>query len=188
MNNKGVTLIEITVATLILAGVMIPISSLMGFGSKATIKDAKRIAAIQILDKTMRQILAEPYEELAKITKSTEFLLDGPICDKRIALGTVYAEANPGKTGNGFEYNVELRTIYKPVTFKYKPVEVWQENFDDKRPKLSFFGKDETITLNNSVIELKLVVKWKEKLNGKNEVESSVSAKSYRANFSRRTI
>lgn len=185
MNNKGITLIEITIATLILASVVVPISSLMGFGGKATTKDAKRIAAIQILDKTMRQILAQPFSEIANITKKTETKHNSNICDNKILLGTVYSEVNPGKSGNGFKFDVELRTIFKPVSFSYKPIEVWKEGFDEKKPKLKYFGNTETISLDKSVIELKLIVKWEE---NKNKVTNSISAKSYMADLSRKSI
>ena len=47
--KRGITLIEIVMAMLIMASVMIPVASIMGYGGRATVKDARRIAAIQLL-------------------------------------------------------------------------------------------------------------------------------------------
>lgn len=109
--NRGVTLLEIMMALLIMSSAMIPIASLMGYGGRATSKDARRIVAIQTLEKTLRQLLVEPYDEIPT----------GKALKKKfnnVELGTIVTPA-------GYQYEVELDSSYvSPVNFSYQPVKV----------------------------------------------------------------
>jgi len=149
---------------------MIPIAGLMGYGGKATLKDARRITAIQMLDKTMRSLLSEPFNEIPignNIVKSFN----------NITLGDV-------SVPNGVVYSVKLTSQHINTAFDYKTVNVHTEKFNDTNPLSTDFGSDETLTLNDSVLKLSLTVSWTEE----KSKEVQVSAITFRANFSRRTI
>ena len=185
--KKGVTLVEIITATLILAGTMIPIANLMGYGAKATMKDARRIAAIQILDKTMRQLLAEDFKvfkENSLTNADTPTTWDVPICDGRIKLGEVYSNPTPTNPQNGFKYNVTLTTKFVPVTFSYKPIKVHDEGFNEAKPMPSNFeDTNDSISSDKDIVELTLTVSYEE--HNKSKTPIALPANSYRANFLR---
>ncbi|MDD2624087.1 MAG: hypothetical protein PHQ02_04635 [Candidatus Riflebacteria bacterium] len=169
-NREGITLPEIIVATLILCLAMIPIAGLMGYGGKATLKDARRITAIQMLDKTMRSLLSEPFNEIPRgnnIVKSFN----------NISLGDV-------KASNGVTYSVKLTSQYMTTSFDYKPVNVHTATFNEASPKPADFASVESLTLTDSILRLSLTISWTEE---KSKVVQ-VSALTYRANFSRRTL
>ncbi len=167
--NRGVTLLEIMMALLIMASAMIPIASLMGYGGRATSKDARRIVAMQTLEKTLRQLLVEPYDEIPT----------GKALKKKfnnVELGTIVTPA-------GYQYEVELDSSYvSPVSFSYKPVKVNLPAFKADNPKDTDFAPAETLSLTDCVLELQVKVTWKEQQN----LDVAVSAMTYRANFQRR--
>ncbi len=167
--TDGVTLLEIMIALLIMTSAMIPVASLMGYGGRATSKDARRIVAIQTLDKTLRQLLNEPFAEIpvgAGIKKTFN----------KVELGAI-------KTQAGYGYDVELSSRYiSPVTFSYQSVKVNLPSFKPDAPLASDFAPTETISLTNCIIELIVKVSWKEQQN----LTVDVSAMTYRANYHRR--
>lgn len=168
--SKGVTLLEIMIALLIMTSAMIPIASLMGYGGRATSKDARRIVAIQTLDKTLRQLLNEPFTEIpvgSGIKKTFN----------KVELGTV-------KTQAGYEYDVEMSSRYiSPVNFSYQNVKVNLPSFKPEAPLASDFAPVEILSLTNCVLELIVKVSWKEQQN----LTVDVSAMTYRANYHRRS-
>jgi len=168
--NNGVTLLEIMIALLIMTSAMIPIASLMGYGGRATSKDARRIVAIQTLDRTLRQLLNEPFTEIPVgngIKKTFN----------KVELGTI-------KTQAGYEYDVELSSRYiSPVTFSYQSVKVNLPSFKPDKPLASDFAPTETLSLTDCIIELVVKVSWKEQQTR----TVDVSAMTYRANYHRRS-
>ncbi|MFZ2961268.1 MAG: hypothetical protein WA705_30705 [Candidatus Ozemobacteraceae bacterium] len=59
---RGVSLLEILVASMVMAMALIPIASIMGVGIKSTVKDFRMIEAIHHLEKTTNMLLQEPYK------------------------------------------------------------------------------------------------------------------------------
>ncbi len=167
--TSGVTLLEIMMALLIMTTAMIPIASLMGYGGRATSKDARRIVAIQTLEKTLKQLLNEPFAEI-------------PIGD---ALKTTFNKVELGKivTSAGYQYDVELKSRYvSPVNFSYQNVKVNLPSFKPDNPQATDFAPAETLSLTNCILELTVKVSWKEQ----QTLTVDVSAMTYRADFHRR--
>ena len=166
---RGVTLMEIMLSLLIMAAAMIPISSLMGYGGRATSKDARRIVAIQTLERTLRQLLNEPFAEIPlgdAVKKSFN----------QVNLGTVTAPA-------GYQYEVELKSRYiSPLNLSYQNVKVNLPAFKADNPQATDFAAAETLSLTNCVLELTVKVSWKEQ----QTLDVDVQALTYRANFQRR--
>ncbi len=172
LKKSGTTLIEIMIALFVLASAMIPIASIMGYGGRATSKDARRILAMQLLDKTLRQMLQADYDEIP-IGKNIQNGFEG------IALGDVTAGQD-----KGFSFNISLDSEYvNPVKFKYRGVGVNRPTFKADSPVGDDFLPEETISLNDVVIKLTVTVTWNEQQN----LPVSVSAMTYRADFQRRT-
>lgn len=167
--GAGVTLIEIVIALLIMTSAMIPIASLMGYGGRATSKDARRIVAIQTLEKTLKQLLQEPFTQI-------------PVGD---AVKTSFNGVDLGKikTPSGYEYDVELKSKYvSPVSFSYQNVKVNLPSFKPDDPAAGDFDDAEALSLSDCVLELTVKVSWKEQ----QTLPVEVSAMTYRANFQRR--
>lgn len=167
--SSGVTLLEIMMALLIMTTAMIPIASLMGYGGRATSKDARRIVAIQTLEKTLRQLLNEPFAEIpVGNALKTSF--------NKVELGTIVASA-------GYQYDVELSSRYvSPVNFSYQNVKVNLPSFKPDDPKATDFAPPEALSLTNCILELTVKVSWKEQ----QTVTVDVAAMTYRADFHRR--
>lgn len=166
----GVTLIEIIIALLIMTSVMIPVASIMGYGGSATMKDARRIAAIQLLDKTMRMLLQE---EFGQIPVGNNIVV--PF--NSVVLGNVTAE-------NGTAYTVVLDSEFvSPADFAFQSVNVNSPTFKTDEPVAADFLPAETLSLNNCVMRIRITVRWLEQQN----LPVEVSAISFRADFTRRT-
>ncbi|MFZ5951398.1 MAG: type IV pilus modification PilV family protein [Candidatus Rifleibacteriota bacterium] len=172
LKNRGTTLIEIMIALFILATAMIPIASIMGYGGRATSKDARRILAIQLLDKTLRQMLQTDYDKIPT-GKNIQKGFEG------IALGDVTSGQD-----QGYPFNISLDSEYvNPANFKYRGVDVNRPTFKADSPVGDDFLPEETLSLNNVVIRLTVTVTWNEQQN----LPVSVSAMTFRADFQRRT-
>lgn len=169
-SRAGVTLLEIMIALLIMSSVMIPISSIMGYGGAATSKDARRIAAIQTLDKTMRQILQEQYE-LIPVAADNQTSFSG------VTLGNIVSD-----TGASYTVILDCQFV-SPVVFAYQDVKVNSPSFKTDDPEAGDFLAAEDLTLNNCVKFVRVTVRWMEQQN----IPVEVSAVSYRADFTRRT-
>lgn len=166
---KGTSLLEIVIALLIMTSAMIPIASLMGYGGRATSKDARRIVAIQTLEKTVRQLLQEPFTEIP-LGKSVKASFNG------VDLGKIVSPA-------GYEFEVELSSQYvSPVDFSFQNVKVNLPAFKPENPLPGDFSDPETISLANCVLELIVKVSWSEQ----KTLPVNISALTYRANFHRR--
>jgi len=168
--TAGVTLLEIMIALLIMASVMIPISSIMGYGGAATSKDARRIAAMQILDKTMRQILQEPYG-IIPMGNGLQTSFGG------VALGNVVSS-------NGTVYTVILNCEFEsPAVFAYQGVKVNSPAFKTDDPESGDFLAAENLSLSDCVKSFQVIVRWTEQ----QTIPVEISAVSYRADFTRRS-
>lgn len=167
--RSGITLLEIIIALLIMTSVMIPISSLMGYGGSATKKDARRITAIQLLDKTMREIL------------QTEFKLIPVGNDIKTPFGATHLGTVTSSAG--VEYTVSLSSNYiSPAVFSFQNIRVNLPDFKPEEPKDTDFTGAETISLANCVKSLIVTVSWVEQ----QSIPVQVSAISYSADFARR--
>lgn len=162
--SAGVTLTEIMFAMLILVSAMIPVSSLMGYGGRATSKDARRIVAIQNLEKTMRQIMQAPYDDIP-IAKNILKDFSG------VNLGEITAPS-------GHKYSISMTSKLEELRFNYLCVDVNNSDFTKKINK-DFFTASETVTLASSAKEITIKVSWTENTS----IPVEVSAVTYRANF-----
>lgn len=166
---SGTTLLEIIIALLIMTSAMIPIASLMGYGGRATTKDARRIVAIQTLEKTLRQLLQEPFTEIP-VGNTVKASFNG------VDLGKIVSPA-------GYEYDVELSSKYvSPVNFSFQNVKVNLPAFKPEDPLAGDFSDSESLVLTDCILELVVKVSWKEQ----QTLPVDVSAMTYRANFQRR--
>ncbi len=168
--KTGVTLVEIVIALLIMTSVMIPIASIMGYGGRATQKDARRIVAIQLLDRTMRNILQEDFGPI-------------PIGNDIIApfgavvLGNITSE-------EGTIYSVILNSEFiSPADFAFQGINVNSPTFKSDEPVAADFLAAEDLTLDNCIKQVRVTIRWMEQQN----LPVEVSAISYRADFTRRT-
>lgn len=169
--NMGTTLLEILIALFILATAMIPIASIMGYGGRATTKDSRRIVAIQLLDKTLRKLLQEPFTQIP-VGTGIQTGFNG------ISLGDV-------KTEQGNSYKIFLDSEFvNPTVFAYQGVDVNRPAFKADSPVSADFLAAENLTLNDVVLRLTVRVEWLEQGN----LPVSVSALTFRADFERRTM
>lgn len=172
MNNReksGTTLLEIMLALFIMAAAMIPIASVMGYGGRATSKDARRIAAIQLLDKTLRQLLQEPFDQIP-VGNNIQAGFNS------IKLGSVVS-------GQGATFTVILNSQYEnPTDFSFCGIDVNGAAFNGNNPVVADFLPAENLSLNNVVLRLQILVQWTEQ----KTLPVSVSAITFRANFQRR--
>jgi hypothetical protein len=168
--NNGTTLLEILIALFIMATAMIPIASIMGYGGRATSKDARRIVAIQLLDKTLRQLLQQSFDDIP-VAKNVQTGFNG------IRLGDVVAE-------NGETYNLRLNSEFvNPARFAYQGVDVNRPKFNGSNPVAADFTAQENLVLNDVILRLELLVQWNEQ----KDLPVSVSAVTFRADFNRRS-
>lgn len=167
--KRGTTLLEIMIALFIMAAAMIPIASIMGYGGRATSKDSRRIVAIQLLDKTLRQLLQEPFDQIP-VGANVQASFNG------VRLGNVVSD-------QGESYAVTLNSQYEnPVNFSYCGLDVNRPTFQGDNPIADDFLPVEVLALNDVVLRLEVTVQWNEQTN----LPVSVSAITYRANFQRR--
>lgn len=168
--KRGVTLIEIIIALLIMTSVMIPISSIMGYGGSATLKDARRIAAMQLLDKTMRVLLQEDFATI-------------PVGNNlQASFGAVILGPVTAETGTTYSVILDSQFI-SPVNFAFQNVNVNSPAFKTDEPVAADFLTAENLSLTNCVMQVRITVRWMEQQN----LPVEVSAISYRADFTRRT-
>ncbi|OGK06147.1 MAG: hypothetical protein A2W80_15425 [Candidatus Riflebacteria bacterium GWC2_50_8] len=168
--KRGITLIEIVMAMLIMASVMIPVASIMGYGGRATVKDARRIAAIQLLEKTMRVLLQEDFAAIP-----TGNSLQASFGN--VVLGNITSDA-------GTVYTVSLDSEFiSPAKFAFNGVNVNSPTFKTDEPAAEDFMTSETLSLNNCVKQVRITVRWMEQ----QTTPVEIAVISYRADFTRRT-
>jgi len=111
--EKGVTLLEILVATMILAFAMIPIAGVLGYGHTGTKKDFRRVEAIHLAETAMNEALKLPYAQL-QTGAHTAPLVAG---SGTVVLGTVTTPQNNS-------YDLSLQVTDEAISFEYQPVDL----------------------------------------------------------------
>lgn len=117
-SERGVTLVELMLAMLILAGVTLSVSGLMSYGHRTTAKDFRQVIAVQMLTDRMNQLLIVPYASLsAALTGSPQTFTNTTVA------GVNLANASPQQTPQTtFTFTLVLTRI--PVRFGVRPIDV----------------------------------------------------------------
>lgn len=117
-SQSGVTLVELMLAMLILAGVTLSVSGLMSYGHRTTQKDFRQVIALQMLTDRMNQLLIVPYASLsAEIPATSKSFTNTSVAG--VDLSTVtppQAQQTP--------YTFTLVLTRTPVTFGIQPIDV----------------------------------------------------------------
>lgn len=158
---RGITLLEIMFALIILATAMIPIASMIGFGFKGTMKDFRNIVALQLLESTMNQVHSAAYDSLPEGTHTVPLLLVATDTNARIPLGAI--------ASGGYTFNVSLNIVAQDVTFAFQAVRYDAPGFVASNPATWQFTGNQTISFNQAsglfarrVRRVEAVVNWTE--------------------------
>ncbi|OQA07115.1 MAG: hypothetical protein BWY66_01527 [bacterium ADurb.Bin374] len=111
--KQGVTLLEILIATMILAFAMIPIAGVLGYGHAGTRKDFRRVEAIHLAETAMNEALKLPYAQLVTGAHVSSLVAGSGT----VALGTVTTSQNNS-------YDLSLQVTDEPISFEYQPVDL----------------------------------------------------------------
>ena len=115
-SRRGVTLVELMLALLILAGVTLSVSSLMSYGHRSTQKDFRQVIALQMLTDRMNQLLNVSYASLsASIT--------GSAISNAVVAGVDLLTVTPSQAQQT-PYTFTLNLTRVPVTFGVQPIDV----------------------------------------------------------------
>jgi hypothetical protein len=168
--KTGTSLLEIIIALFIMAAAMIPIAHLIGFGGSATQKDNRQIHAIQVLERTMRLLLQQPFQDIPIGANLTAY------ATPPVQLGTV-----PGPHGATYQVFLTCENV-SPIDFRFHPVNVNRPGFSEGAPLATDFQAMQTLRLNDCVKKLSVRIDWIEQGNR----TISFQAVSFRANLDRR--
>lgn len=111
--GRGVTLLEILMATMILAFAMIPIAGIIGYGHAGTRKDFRRVEAIHLAESAMNEALKLPYSQIPTGTHNTPLAA----ASGTVTLGAVTTPQNS-------TYTLSLVVADEPISFEYQPVDL----------------------------------------------------------------
>lgn len=140
VKRAGVTLLEILLATCVLALTMIPIAGLIGVGFRSSSKDFRTVIALQLLESTLNQVLTADYEKIptGSDIKKTIDLGSG----NSIILGTIASQ--------GISFSMTLNVEEINTSFDYKPVLVENSGFIATSPSTWSFGGATSLVFDNS--------------------------------------
>jgi len=136
--RSGTSLLEIIMATVVLAVAMIPIAAMIGFGHRGTSKDFRNLTAIQLLEGTMRQVLVADYDHvpIGNLTSPVD------LGTFTLPLGTV--------ASSSANYDISLRVTGESVTFAYQPIRIDLNTFVASDAATWEFDSSTDITFDNS--------------------------------------
>jgi len=141
LNTKRATsLLEVIMATVLLAVAMIPIAAVIGFGHRGTSKDFRNLTAIQLLEGVMYQTLAAGYNNIPFGNLNTPV----DIGTFTLPLGTIAST-----TAN---YDISLSVTGKSVTFSYRPVKIGQPTFIASDASTWVFDNTHDLVFDNSSV------------------------------------
>ncbi|MBF0545074.1 MAG: hypothetical protein HQM08_11595 [Candidatus Riflebacteria bacterium] len=143
----GLSYLEIIIAVLIMTGTMIPIASMLGYGYRHSSKDYRNLAAIQLLESTLSQVLTADYD--------------------RIPTGLLVAPINTGASdlplgavaSGGYTFNLSINVAEIPVSFYYRPINVSNPTFLKNDSSTWIFDPPTRLNLDNSNPDHKYKVK-----------------------------
>ena len=162
-SRSGITLIEIMIATVILATALIPIASIMGYGAKSTQKDFTTIEAIQLLEKTGNSLIQQPFASIP--TGSLTSYPAPPTGFPPVVLGTITGRFNT-------TFSVSVDSSFFPITLAVRPVKVFTAGFNEAAPRDSDFDTAMTESFSNQVKKLVIAVAWTEPGGGSRRIEA----------------
>lgn len=136
--KSGTSLLEIIMATVVLAVAMIPIAAMIGFGHRGTSKDFRNLTAIHLLEGTMRQVLAAEYDRIPIGTLASPVDLG----TFTLPLGTIASSAA--------NYDLSLVVTGESVSFAYQPIRVDLNTFVASDAATWAFDSPVSIDFNNS--------------------------------------
>lgn len=173
--RSGLSLLEVVLATIILALTMLPIASVIGSGIKSTAKDYRTIEAIQLLERTANLLLQEPYGAIPVGNGLTAWAPVAPFPNNpAIRLGSV--------SGRDTTFSVTLTSSEMAATsFTVRPISVSRPGFDELNPQAADFLAAYTYNIPQAVKTLVVNVAWTEA----HGVARSVQAVTFRANLNR---
>jgi len=164
---RGVTLVELMLAMLILAGVTLSVSGLMSYGHRTTQKDFRQVIALQMLTDRMNQLLIVPYASLsAALTNSPQTFSNTTVAGVDL-LTTIPTQAQQ----TAYTFTLVLTRI--PVTFGVQPIDVAVSSPDfvkDQPSSWRFAAYSETNGIMDGsavdrpfkVIKVHLRISWRE--------------------------
>ena len=162
--RSGMTLLEILLATVIMALAMIPVSGLMGYGARATTRDHQEIECIQLLEKNGNLLLKRDYRQI-------------PVGNNQLL------ETVSGRWGRSFRVFLNCQEI-ATTTFSYNSIQVNLAGFDENNPRVADFNSTpETISLPNCVKQLNIRV---DVFDSGNVLIKSIQAVTFSADMNRR--
>ncbi|MBF0407620.1 MAG: prepilin-type N-terminal cleavage/methylation domain-containing protein [Candidatus Riflebacteria bacterium] len=152
--EKGVSLIEILIAALILALASLPIAGMIGFGHAGTQKDHRYTNAIQILDETMNRIAGLPYKKLFDLSTAGKVTLKDDTLT--LDLGSV--------SRSGYAYTVTATLERKTLDFSYRRIDLQASpNYDPTKPLTWIFENSvKNLNVSDKIIGIYVVVSWTE--------------------------
>lgn len=149
----GITLIEIMIATIILATALIPVCSIMGYGAKTTQKDFVTIEAIQLLEKTGNALVQQPFQFIPTGTLTS--YPAPPAGFPPVVLGTV-----TGRFNTAFAVSVDSSLL--PISLAVRPVKVFTAGFNESAPRNSDFDPAMAENFPDQVKKLVINIAWTE--------------------------
>lgn len=146
--NNGFSLIEIIFSVLILAGTMIPIAGMMGYGFEGTKRDQRQITAIQLCQSRLNQAMSVSFDAL--VNSNTTIASGGQVL---LTLGDV--------TQGNTSYNVSLQVVNRPVSYRYAPVDVNSPGYLVDTPSTWVFQAPILLDINdNAAKTATIIVSW----------------------------
>ncbi|MBI3037466.1 hypothetical protein HYY75_00245 [bacterium] len=169
--KRGVTLIELVLAFLILVICTLSVSSLISFGHRGTKKDFRNVVAIQLLEDRMNQVLALPEKSLyAAIGGTSQTFSSGNLLGVPVGATTTPAIA---------PFNVSITLEKVNVDFWYRPLDlVNSPNYDPDPtagPPTWVFSGLTKYDCDGKVVKITTTVSWTEPVSNANRVVEVVS-------------
>ncbi|MFZ2957313.1 MAG: hypothetical protein WA705_10525 [Candidatus Ozemobacteraceae bacterium] len=166
--SKGISLLEIMLATCILAFSMIPVAGMIGFGFRETQRDDRQVKAIQLCQATLNQAMGTDYSQLTLGTAVTSISSGAAVL---VRLGAMNVE--------GATYTVRLIVADKSLSFKMQTVDVNQPGYSPATPSTWVFSAAPNISIpSNGAYQITAEVSWTE-----HGVPQTVALSSFKANL-----
>lgn len=112
--NKGVTLVEILLACILMAGAFLPVMGVLSSSYKITDKDASTQTGVAVCQEKLNKVLQFPYDKFPEGTEIVgEFKSDNTENTVILKLG----DEDNADNINGVKYVSTLKVAYESITF-----------------------------------------------------------------------
>ena len=169
IKNYGTSLVEVILATGIMAFAMIPIAGMMGYGIKGNQKDFRAVQAIQLAEARLNQVMAIDFQMIPDGNDITDDISSG---------SQVVVPLGPETIGQaGYEVHLESSLVDSSFDFYWVDLNPSLPNppYVATDPATWVFIRDPTAkTLAGSdrrLRRLKITVAWKEPTNQDRKIE-----------------